>query len=85
LNVLSEVNNMLCINGGNGYNGLLSRSTFTVSNSLQTSCHPETWRRSNKFKDLVDDLCRLGVKQRVFLHVNANIDTLAGRITGWTE
>ena len=37
---------------------------------------PKQWRSSNKFKDLVDYSCRLGVKQRVFLHVNGDVDTL---------
>lgn len=51
-------------------------SFLVVRNSLQAPCHPETWRQSNKIKDLVDYLCLLGVKQRVFLHVNEEVDTL---------
>jgi hypothetical protein len=47
-----------------------------IRNSLQAPYHPETWRESNKIKDLVDYLCLLGVKQRVFLHVNEEVDTL---------
>lgn len=50
--------------------------SLVVRNSLQAPCHPETWRQSNKIKDLVDCLCPLGVKQRVFLHVNEEVDTL---------
>ena len=51
-------------------------SSLVVCNSLQAPCHPETWRQSNKIKDLVDYLCLLGVKQRVVLHVNEKVDTL---------
>lgn len=55
---------------------LFITSSLVVRNSLQAPCHPETWRQSNKIKDLVDYLCLLGVKQRVFLHVNEEVDTL---------
>lgn len=73
---------MLHVNGDDGVTLFLLRRIFAIGNSLQTPCQPETWRRSNKSKDLVDYLCQSGVKQRVFLHVNDDVDTLSGRITG---
>lgn len=57
---------MLYVNGDDGGTLVLLRCIFAMSNSLQTPCQPETWRRSNKSKDLVDYLCQSGVKQRCF-------------------
>lgn len=56
---------MLCDNC-DGRRDDLRTSSLVVRNTLQAPCHHETWRESNKIKDLVDYLCLLGVKQRVF-------------------
>lgn len=57
-------------------NGKRDNRPLSAHTGLQAPCHRETWRRRNKIKDLVDYLCLLGVKQRVFLHVNEEVDTL---------
>jgi len=69
---------MLCVNVDEWCYGFLLRFVVVVRNSLQTPCQAETMASQQQIEDLVDDLCQMGVKQRVFLHVNEVVDTLGG-------
>jgi len=61
---------MLCVKVGDGAMVFCGASSTMQAIVCKLRARLKQWRHSNKSKDLFDDLCQKGVKQRVFLHVN---------------